>query len=185
MKGIIIVNPFLVPKESTYFAERLKTEFISLGVDVEVISDSFLRTTLDNGKICTDLKCDFAVYLDKDKYQSALLARTGVRLFNSHDAIRACDDKAITYIALSMSNLNLPKTIFGGLCYRNDLAVNKRWADDIGSQLGYPVIVKESFGSMGKGVYKADTPADLIAIMKHVKLKPHLFQEYLPHGLCL
>ena len=57
------------------------------------------------------------------------MSRTGIRVFNSHDAIRVCDDKAVTYIALSGSNLKIPKTIFGALCYRNDLSVKKEWAD--------------------------------------------------------
>ncbi|MBQ9734234.1 MAG: RimK family alpha-L-glutamate ligase [Clostridia bacterium] len=180
MKGYIIINPYLVPKESVYQAERLKEEFGLLGVCTEIVSDAFLQSELIDGKISAKLKdADFAVYLDKDKYQSEILSRTGVRVFNSHEAIRLCDDKAVTYIALSGSSLNIPKTLFGALCYRNDLAVNKEWADEIGDKLGYPVIVKESFGSMGKGVHKADTPAELIAIMKRIKLKPHLFQEYL------
>ena len=179
MKGIIIINPYLVPKESVHQAERLKEEFINLNVDAEIITDAFLRSELDCGKINAVLKgVDFAVYLDKDKYQSEILSRTGIRVFNSHESIRVCDDKAVTYIALSGSNLKIPKTIFGALCYRNDLAVKKEWAEEIGKKLGYPVIVKESFGSMGKGIHKADTPAELLAAMKHVKLKPHLFQEY-------
>ena len=34
---------------------------------------------------------------------------------------------------------------------------------------------------MGKGVHKADNLEQLIAVMEQVKLKPHLYQEYIPH----
>ncbi len=177
MKGFIIVNPFLVPQESVYQAERLKSEFENKGVAVEIISDAFLRAELDC-KLRSDLSsADFIIYLDKDKYQSQILTKLSVRLFNSHEAIRLCDDKAETYIALSNVGINLPKTIFGALCYNKDLSIKEEWADKIIDSLGLPVIVKESFGSMGKGVYKADDKESLLSIMEKVKLKPHLFQQ--------
>ncbi|MBO5067113.1 MAG: RimK family alpha-L-glutamate ligase [Clostridia bacterium] len=179
MKGFIIINPFLVPQESVYQAERLKSEFENKGVSVEIISDAFLRAELEC-KLRSDLSsADFIIYLDKDKYQSQILTKLSVRLFNSHEAIRLCDDKAETYIALSNVGINLPKTIFGALCYNKDLSIKEEWADKIIDSLGLPVIVKESFGSMGKGVYKADDKESLLSIMEKVKLKPHLFQQYI------
>ena len=179
MKGGIILNPFLVPDESVHQAERLKEEFVRLGVDISVISDAFLRSDLTCGELHFDTNgVDFIIYLDKDKYQSEILKKLSVRLFNSHDAIRLCDDKAETYLALSGAGVNIPKTVFGALCYGKDLSIKKDWAKEIGEKLGYPVIVKESFGSMGKGVYKADNEDELLSVMEKVKLKPHLFQEY-------
>lgn len=180
MEGIIVINPHRTPSESVHQAERLKEEFDKLGVRVKIADDCFLRSSISGGEIITELEgADFVVYLDKDKYQSEILSDKNVRLFNGHAAIRTCDDKAETYIALSGKGLNLPKTVFGALCYRKDLPVKSEWAKKIGETLGYPVIVKESFGSMGKGVYKADCEEELLAVMENVKLKPHLFQEYL------
>ena len=179
-KGVIILNPFRVPDESVYQAERLKSEFNKLGVEVEIIADAFLCADLTGGSLNCNLGTpDFIIYLDKDKYQSKILQKLGIRLFNSHESIRLCDDKAETYLALSGAGLNIPKTIFGALCYRQDLPVKREWAKKIADKLSYPVIVKESFGSMGKGVYKADDENALLEIMEKVKLKPHLFQEYL------
>jgi RimK family alpha-L-glutamate ligase len=34
---------------------------------------------------------------------------------------------------------------------------------------------------MGKGVYKANNLDELLSVMEEVKLKPHLFQEYIPY----
>lgn len=179
-KGIVIINPYLEPKESVHQAERLKEEFNKLNAEVDIVTDTFLQSIIDCGNIKTKLKgIDFAVYLDKDKYQSEILYRTGVRMFNSHEAIRLCDDKGATYIALSTSNLYTPKTIFAPLCYKKDLPIKREWATKIANELGYPVIVKESFGSMGKGVYKADTEDELVSLIEQLKLKPHLYQEYL------
>lgn len=182
MKGLIFINPYLIPKESVYQAERLKDEFTKLGVSVDIISDGFSRVSLVGNGAKADLPApDFAVYLDKDKYLSNVLSKGGLRLFNRHEAVRVCDDKAETYIALCGKGIKFPKTVFGGLCYRADLNIKEEWADKIVNTLGYPVIVKESFGSMGKGVYKADNREQLLSVMEKVKLKPHLYQEYISY----
>ncbi len=179
MKGIIIINPFLIPQESVRQAERLKQEFNKKQVEIDIISDGYLRNCLENGEFNIELNADFIIYLDKDKYLSEVLERNGFRLFNSHNAVRVCDDKARTYIALSGKGFNLPKTIFGALCYNNACEIDKNAPKLIASKLGYPVIVKECYGSMGKGVYKADNESELKEIMEKVKTRPHLFQEYI------
>ena len=180
MKGFIVINAFLRPIESVKQAERLKQEFNNLGVEVDVVTDGFLRYSLTDGGIVSVFSgYDFCVYLDKDKYQSLALEKLGLRLFNRHDAIRVCDDKGETYLALTDSGISMPNTIFGALCYSEKDEIKREWAERIGAQLGFPVIVKESFGSMGKGVYKADTQDELFSLMNTLKLKPHLYQKYL------
>ncbi len=178
-QGIIVINPYQIPLESVHQANRLKDELNALGVSVEIITDTFLRNFIAQNKIQTELKdIDFIVYLDKDKYQSEILESLGIRLFNTHNAVRVCDDKGTTYLALLNSGLNIPKTIFGALCYNKDMPIDKGWAEKIAENLGFPIIVKESFGSMGKGVYLANNLSELLEVMEKVKLKPHLFQEY-------
>ncbi len=178
--GIIIINPYLIPKESVFQAQRLKEEFDLLNVSVEIITDTFLHSKIEDGKISSYLEnIDFAVYLDKDKYQSQILESLGVKLFNSHESIRVCDDKGTTYLALLGKGLNLPKTIFGALCYNKDMPIDENWARKIAEQLSFPLIIKESFGSMGKGVFLAKDFDELLSIMEEVKVKPHIFQEYL------
>ncbi|MBO7344835.1 MAG: RimK family alpha-L-glutamate ligase [Clostridia bacterium] len=181
MKGVIFINPFLVPEQSVHQAERLKTEFNNLGVDIDIISDGFSRVQVDGKETLIDICApDFAIYLDKDKYLSEILEKSGLRLFNRHDAVRVCDDKGQTYIALTGKGVKFPKTIFGALCYKNDGEIKDEWVNSIFQNLGFPIIVKESFGSMGKGVHLANDKAELLKIMNQVKLKPHLFQEYIP-----
>ena len=179
-QGIIVINPYQIPKESVHQANRLKDELLGLGVSVTIITDAFLRTKISENRIESELKgVDFAIYLDKDKYQSEILESLGVKLFNNHKAVRICDDKASTYLALLNSGLNIPNTIFGALCYDKNMPIDKEWAKKIAEKLGYPLIVKESFGSMGKGVHLAKNYDELLTVMEKVKLKPHLFQEYI------
>ena len=180
MKGIICVNPFGEPKESVYQAKRLKEEFAAFGIDADMVSDGYLNNYISGGKIRGNFSCDFAVFLDKDKYLSACLEKLGVKLFNSHAAIRVCDDKGETYIALSGAGLNIPETVFAPVCYNSYSEIDCKALEVIAEKTGYPVIVKESFGSMGKGVYKADNFTELKSLAENLKLKPHLFQRYLP-----
>jgi len=169
-----------MPHSSVSQAERLKEEFNNLGVEISIVTDGYLRVLVENGKLKNEFEdIDFAIYLDKDKYFSQILERTGVRLFNSHDAIRVCDDKAETYIALADKGFNLPDTIFGALCYNKDAKISDSAIDAIGDRLGYPLIVKQCYGSLGKGVFKADNRSELKTIMEEVKTCPHLFQKYI------
>lgn len=178
-QGIIVINPYQIPLESVHQANRLKDELEKLGVSASIVTDAFLRAQICENKIKTSLKdVDFAIYLDKDKYQSEILESLGIKLFNSHKAVRVCDDKGTTYLALLNNGLNIPKTIFGALCYNKDMPIDKANAKQIAQSLGFPMIIKESFGSMGKGVHLAKNFDELLAVMESVKLKPHLFQEY-------
>lgn len=180
MKGLIIINAFLRPIESVKQAERLKEEFNRLGVPVDIISNGALRYCVNKNVLQSDFNgYDFAIFLDKDKYLSSALTSLNVRLFNRHEAIRVCDDKAETVLALAKYNIPVPDTTFGALCYSEKDEIKRESAKFIGEKLGYPVIVKESYGSMGKGVYKADTEDELFAVMNTLKLRPHLFQKYL------
>jgi hypothetical protein len=62
MKGIIFINPFLVPIESVRQAERLKEEFNKLGVEIDIVSDGFSRVAIDGEKAKIDLSSfDFAM----------------------------------------------------------------------------------------------------------------------------
>ncbi len=180
MKCAIIINAFRIPRESVLQAERIKFELTALGVKTDIVTDGASRVRLLGGKLVLDFDYDFIVYLDKDKYLSECLEKAGYRLFNSHEAVRVCDDKAQTYIALAGKGFNLADTVFGALCFKDECQIDTAFADRLERELGYPVIVKESFGSMGKGVFKADNRAELIALMDKVKRKPHLFQKYIP-----
>ncbi len=180
--GKIIINPYKKPVESVRQAERLKKEFENLSVKAEIVSDGFLSSYLKDGKIVSSLSgTDFIIYLDKDKYLSNQLSALGVRVFNPHQAIRVCDDKGETYLALAAAGIPVPDTVFGALCYDKNDAYDISYLEKIAKELDYPVIVKESFGSMGKGVYLAKDKSELIEIAERVKLKPHLFQRYLPY----
>ncbi len=178
-KALILINAYMQLQSQFSQAERIQAELEKLGVQTQIRrNDGFFAYT-ENSKIYSALpeKYDFCVYLDKDKYMSEMLKKTGLRLFNSHSAIRDCDDKMQTYLALTGAGIATPKTISGLLCYSPDEEVNEASVLRVEAEIGYPVIVKESFGSLGKGVYMAQNREELFSIMQQLKCRPHLFQR--------
>ena len=178
-KALILINAYMRLQSQMSQAERIQQELQALGVQTDILRNDGFFAHVEGCEIATYLpqKYDFCVYLDKDKYISEMLEKSGLRLFNRHGAIRDCDDKMQTYIALSGKGVPMAKTLSGLLCYSSDEPVREETLDKIETVLGYPVIVKESFGSLGKGVYMAKDRAQLRALAERVKVKPHIFQE--------
>lgn len=179
-RGIILVNAYWNSQSERYQAERLREEFQKIGIQADIRQNNFFPTVLSaGGEIENQLSAyDFCVFLDKDKYVSAMLEAAGMRLFNRRRAIGICDDKMLTYLALSGKGFPLLETMAGLLCYTPEVRIAPETLDAVQARLGYPVIVKESYGSLGKGVYKAENRRELEEIAERLKYKPHLFQRY-------
>ncbi len=174
--GLILINAYAKAESELNSAYRLKEELESFGAKVE-ISRNLLSAGVIKGKIEKYLQADFCIYLDKDRYAGEMLERAGLRLFNRPQAIADCDDKMRTCLALN--GFPMPDTISAPLCYLPNEPLKEEIVDGVVSRLGLPVIVKECFGSLGKGVYKADTIDELSELCEKLKCKPHLFQKFI------
>ncbi|MBO5851063.1 MAG: RimK family alpha-L-glutamate ligase [Clostridia bacterium] len=180
IKGLIIINGYSTLSSSINQAKRLEEEFKKLGVEITILKNDALLCSIKNSNIdCAIKNCDFCIYLDKDKYVSKMLESVGIRLFNSHESIRVCDDKMETYIALSSKGIPIVNTLPAPLCYTSDATVSKNLLDKVESEIGYPVIVKNSYGSLGSGVFKADNRQELEKIANNLISTPHLFQQFI------
>lgn len=178
-KGIIITNAYTPIKSAEYQAIRLSEEFEKLGVYTKTVKNREYPCLVQDGKIINGyFDYDFSVYLDKDKYIAKMLEKSGVRLFNSADSIALCDDKMLTHIALSNNGIPMPDTLPGALCYTSDAVIPDEMVESVSSRLGFPLIVKESYGSLGKGVYLVNGTDELKSVMEKLKCTPHMFQKY-------
>ena len=178
-KALILINAYMNLQSQFSQAERIREELEKLGVAVDIMRNDGFFACIEEGEIRLRLakEYDFCVYLDKDKYISEMLEKAGVKLFNCHNAIRDCDDKMQTYIALSGNGFPMIKTLPGLLCYSPNEPTRDETIDKIEQALGYPVVVKECFGSLGKGVYMARDREQLKAFADGLKCRPHLFQK--------
>lgn len=184
MKCLILNNAYFSTHSTTYQTDRLAEELELLGVECTIRKNDFFVAQIECGEIVNLAnEFDFCVYFDKDKYISLALEKAGLRLFNCHDAIQACDDKATCAIMLSNAGIQMPKTLFGLMCYDEKAKVRKESLDYIEKSLGYPIIVKTCCGSMGRGVFKADCRSELRKIAEKLKTQKHLYQECINESL--
>ena len=179
MNGIIITNQDI--GHNAYKIKRFTEEGKKLGISLShYINDGSLAVIKDNNLVINLPKADFVIYLDKDIYLARILERAGFRLFNNADFIKMCDDKMLTNIACSNRGINMPKTIAGPLFYSNEIKEeNLRFLDSVEKELGYPLVFKKVYGSLGTGVYLVHNKEELISLYKENCRQPLQFQEYI------
>ena len=178
MNGIIIVNQELGHNE--YKIKRFKEEFSSLDIHLDVFVNDGTLAIICNSELQINLpKCDFIIYLDKDIYLARILEKAGYRLFNKADFIKLCDDKALTNIECASRGIKMPDTITGPLFYSPELKEeNFKFLDKVIEELGFPLILKRVYGSLGLGVYLINNKEELIEAYKEHCRAPILFQRY-------
>ncbi|MBE5742386.1 MAG: RimK family alpha-L-glutamate ligase [Clostridiales bacterium] len=179
MKGLILTNAYTNTGDIAYQPERLKEEFEKMGVQIDVRPNDFFPISIFNGEIENNVSnYSFCIFLDKDKYALKGLEKAGVKIYNAYEPITVCDDKMLTYLTLANNCIPMPKTLPAPLCFDKSATVKESTVDAIIQKLGLPVIVKECFGSLGKGVYLAKSKQELTEICQNLKDKAHLFQEF-------
>ena len=179
MRGIIIVNQEL--GHNAYKIKRFKEEFSKKKISLDVFVNDGTLSVLKDNKIQINLpETDFVIYLDKDIYLARELEKAGYRLFNKADFIKLCDDKMLTNIALAGAGFKMPKTISGPLFYSPELKEqNLTFLDNVIRELGLPLVMKKVYGSLGLGVYLANTKEELIDLYSKHCREPLQFQEYI------
>lgn len=178
MNGVIIVNQSI--GHNQYKIDRFLSEFNKRDINVDVLINDGTLAEITGGNIVINIpKCDFVLYLDKDIYLARMLEKAGYHLFNNADFIKLCDDKVLTYIRCANEGISMIKTIAGPLVYSDHLEENNyKFLDKVVEELGLPLVVKKVYGSLGEGVYIANTYQELRDIYSSIYRNPLLFQKF-------
>jgi RimK family alpha-L-glutamate ligase len=180
MKGYILINAYSDNEDYLYQAHRLREEFSARGVEAEIVRNGCGIVSIGkDGKSTLAIRADFVVYLDKDKYTARLLEKGGVRLFNRAESIFTCDDKMVTHIALADNGIPMPESVPAPFCYTPSAAIAEEECRAIEEKLSLPVVVKCSYGSLGKEVFLAKDRAELSALADKLRFTPHFYQKYI------
>lgn len=177
VKGLLVVNSYLKNDKFEDLVNLFKKGASSI--------DDFELDVIDNATIpiiynsSMALSYDFVIMWDKDLFLARYFEAKNVKVFNSSKAIEVCDDKRLTTEALAKNNLPIPKTIIAPMTYENIGFTQLSFIENISREIGFPVVVKEAFGSFGKQVYLARNNDELIDIVKSVDTTKLLFQEYI------
>lgn len=175
-KGLMVVNAFLKTSkfDDIYLTLLEAAKAYCLELDVKT-----------NAEVCCELcrgifareRYQFVLFWDKDTQLALQLEQLGLRLFNSAESIRRCDDKGLTYLSLQGQDIPMPETVIAPKTFPNIGYTVLGFVDQIGEQMGFPLVVKECFGSFGQQVYLMNTPAELREKVESLAGIPMLFQK--------
>ncbi|NCA66837.1 MAG: RimK family alpha-L-glutamate ligase [Clostridia bacterium] len=174
MYGLLIVNAFLDTEKYVTINNMLQQAFSKYGIELVKKTNADI---LADTAATWDTKPDFAIFWDKDIRLCQYLESKGIKTFNNSKAIEICDDKGLTAIALD-TIVKMPRTILAPMTFF-DTYSSLAFLKEVEKTLGYPMVVKERYGSFGAQVYLARDYSELLEILIKTKTKPLLFQEYI------
>ena len=176
MNAWLVVNTFMDKSKFRNLYELLSTAFNKRHVNLQIKRAEDI--SLEVGKAIID-KPDFAIFWDKDIYLAERLEAQGIKLFNSSSAINLCDNKTLMYQELAKNNIRIPRTFiapktFEGLNYKN-----RDFLDKVTNEIGWPIVIKEAYGSFGEQVYLAHNLDEANTIIDKIGYKDFLMQEFI------
>lgn len=174
MNGILVVNQFLKAEKFRDIYSRLQSAFSERECKLSLYTNSELSHPLGE-QVPFRERPDFVLFWDKDISLAREIEAQGILCFNSAAAIESCDDKAKMHLALR--GLPMPKTVIAPKTFPNIGYTDTGFLSSVAKALGFPVVVKECFGSFGAQVYLASNMDELIKITCEHERVPLLFQE--------
>ncbi|MDO4628366.1 MAG: RimK family alpha-L-glutamate ligase [Planctomycetia bacterium] len=184
----LVVNHFVHAKKFDTFYKMLTETAQKHGIQLEIRTNVELLTEIyENKDTKTDtesgektlLRPDFVLFWDKDLNLCRHLENRGFRVFNSSHAIETCDDKNKTILALEGHGIRMPRTIIAPKTFRPDQYPELDFLPEIACRLGFPLVVKEAFGSFGFQVHLAHDLLELVKIVREIGTRPMQFQEFI------
>ena len=122
---------------------------------------------------------DFALFWDKDTRLASALEACGVRLYNTAGAVAACDDKGETHRRLAAAGIPMPRTLAAPMTYTEVTPCVEPFLGAAQRELGFPLVVKECYGSFGRQVYLASDGEELRRRVYALGSRPFILQEFI------
>lgn len=156
--------------------------FSRKGIACRTLSNEQLAMTVQNG--LDDLpypRPDFVLFWSKDVVLARTIELAGIPVFNSAAAIAACDNKLQTHLALQENHVRCPLTLPLPMIYPRYTPAPEDTAhllDTAERLLGFPMVVKEAYGSFGLQVSLARNRAELQDQVEKVRYAPAMLQRF-------
>ena len=193
MAGLLMDNPCWNPTGPPDVIRRLQQAGERAGLPLTPLPNTAFTADFAGGTIVVrrvdeparePLKAaDFALFWDKDVRLARAMEAAGMRLYNPADGVAVCDDKAATHLALARHGLPMPRTLVAPMTYLHmDAGPSEAFYRAAEEQLGYPLVLKECFGSLGGQVYLVRDSGQLRRLADTLAARPFILQEYIPPG---
>lgn len=182
MFGRLIVNAYLNTNKFSEHTRWLLAAAYKLGLDMDVKTNAECLVQLSDHIdpfAREEIRPDFILFWDKDIRLAEHLEMLGYRVFNSAKAIANCDDKSQTHLILQHAGIPMPVTMFAPMTYPNIGYPNYDYLNQIEQVIGFPMVVKEFFGSFGAQVYLVHDHEELLQKVKEIGTSQILFQQFI------
>ncbi len=181
MHAWLITNGFMQSEKFNELSDLFIKEAKSLNIHLEHKKNSDIPV----GAVTENVeKPQFVLFWDKDILLAGFLESLGIRVFNSSTCIEVCDDKRKTYLALKKEDIPTPDTMIVPMTYDTVGFTNYDFIEFAGERFGFPLVIKEAYGSFGEQVYLARNDTECKTIIQECHSFKLLFQQYIKesHG---
>lgn len=175
-KGILLVNSYVKSEKFSQLYRLL--ELAAPACDVSL-------SLRGNGEVCLPVpgawaeRPDFVLFWDKDVALARAMEGQGIPLFNCSRAIEACDDKRRTQDILARAGIPMPPAVSAPLTFDAAGYDDLSFIDRAGETLGWPMVIKEAFGSFGMQVHLARDREEAEGIVRGMGNRPFLMQKFI------
>ncbi|MCR5737202.1 MAG: RimK family alpha-L-glutamate ligase [Eubacterium sp.] len=179
-QGWLIVNGFLQSEKFEEIYRWLIDAAAKQGMALQKLTNDQLTSILpiSSGKTDWRVKPDFVLFWDKDVRLAQMLEAEGFCVLNSAAAIETCDDKALTYIRLKNTEIQMPKTFIAPMTFFKEYP-DHAFLMQVENSLGYPMVIKESKGSFGEQVYLIQNHEEAVKKIQEIGHHEFIMQEYI------
>ncbi|MBQ3095616.1 MAG: RimK family alpha-L-glutamate ligase [Clostridia bacterium] len=177
MKAWLICNSYLKSAKFEEIYRLLSVAGEKLGIDIALCGNAELLFPIPDRN--REELPDFALFWDKDIPLGRNLEARGLRLFNSAAAVEACDDKRRTQLMLASADIPMPAAINGPMTYDPAGIRELSFLQSAGEILGWPMVIKEAFGSFGMQVHLARSRSEAEQIVSTFGNRPFLMQRFI------
>ena len=181
MRGVMVSNGFLSDAKFGEPFTMMSAAAERHGIDLESFSNTDLCTPLGDMAAMSETvgDADFIIFWDKDVRCARNMEICGYHVFNSSECIRLCDDKSLTHLKMLEHSVPTIRTVSCPLTFDGIGYGDKTFLDSV-ECLGYPMVVKDCFGSFGQQVHLVRDRKGLESLLTDAR--PMIFQEYVECG---
>ncbi len=122
---------------------------------------------------------DFLLFWDKDTRLAFSAESAGLRVYNTAASIAQCDDKSETHRILAAAGIPMPETLVAPMTYVDVTDPIESFLDTAQNVLGYPMVLKECYGSFGNQVFLAQNREELKTLAYTRAARPFLVQRFI------
>ena len=187
IRGLLVTNAFLKNGKFVEHYEWLREAARQQEIRLDLCDNAMLHAIYgmesDEAKLAS---YSFIIFWDKDirlaKWMEQYCQKRGIPIFNTPEAVAACDDKSETFRLLTEASeeaFSLIPSVVAPLTFAAVGYTDVDFLSSIEKQIGYPMVIKECFGSFGWQVYLAKDREEALRYTKKLAGTPFLYQKFI------